>query len=139
MSKVYKVQDDKVFRGQDVIATIEGDKLDFLEGMAKYRIHAVKAFKAYLADLVERVESPEAKESNTEKPKAPVIAKKSKKAVEGTWLERLSEIVGVKLPRPQGGYKRTIYRDLLMKNYMKIKDSNKLTLEEKKAIFKLFI
>ena len=135
MNKKYSVIDDKILRGQDVVATINGDELDFLEGKAKYRIHAVRTFNAYKEKL-EPIETvvPQTKKSE---PKKVTPKKKGPKG----WLEVVSEIVGEELPDPDKttGYHRTKYRDVLMKHRNDICSSKELTPQTKQNIMKLFI
>jgi hypothetical protein len=126
MSKKYTIVDKKVLRGDEVVATINGDDLDFLEGMAKYRIHAVKAFKASKNATPAPVK------------KAPVKKVEAKKS---DWRSRLSEIIGVEVPLPDyhNGYRRMKVGAIMKKKYNEIVNSTNLTAAEKSKICKLFI
>jgi hypothetical protein len=142
MNKKYSVIDDKILRGQDVIATIEGDSLDFLDGMAKYRIHAVKAFNAYKGKQAPTKKEPNLPSKNTEPTEAPTKPKKEilKNTAKG-WREVVSEIIGQELPEPdkENGYRKSKLRAILLKHYREICASKELTPKTKQNITKLFI
>ena len=131
MSKMYKLEDGVILRDGEGIASYENGEVDFFSGMAKYRMPVTKWLK-------------KAKVADKEVVKAPKVVKTAPKAVETvekSWLEYLSAIVGVAIPVPHNtnGWRRTKYRELLLKNYDRIVKSDALTNEEKKAIINKFM
>ena len=131
MSKMYKLKDGIITRDGEGIASYENGEVDFFSGMAKYRMPVTKWLK-------------KAKIEDKEVVKKPIPKKTVKRVVESTesnWLEYLSAIVGVALPMPHNtnGWRRTKFRELLVRNYDKIVKSDSLTNEEKRAIVNKFM
>jgi hypothetical protein len=133
----YKIEDKKIYRGEEVIADIRNGIVDFREGMAKYRIHAMKEFN---------------KQNEKPKPKKKEAVVEAKKDVtprysaainttpEGDWRYRLSLLLGETIPKPhpRTGYHGTKTGEILMKNRNKILNSDLLKKEEKVIISNLY-
>ncbi len=127
----YKIEDKKIYRGEEVIADIRNGLVDFREGMAKFRIHAMKEFN---------------KENEKPKPKkkeaviSPEKPLPKKTPSEGDWRYRLSILLGITIPKhhPRTGYHGTKTGEILMKNRNKILNSDLLKKEEKVIISNLY-
>ena len=52
---MYTIKNNKVYRGDEAIADVVGDQLDFYEGMAKFRAPAVRMFNAVKKDAVKDI------------------------------------------------------------------------------------
>ncbi len=151
---MYTLKSNEIFRNEEAIASVKDGKLDFYEGMAKFRAPAVRFYNTLKdeknedtdvpTDTVESVEAVDTAE-------APVLAEEptpkeeeaEEKEDEGekSWIDVLSAIVGqeVPMPHPKNGWRLTKLRPLLLKHYDSIVASKELDNATKKLIINYFM
>ena len=130
---MYTIKNNKVYRGDEAIADVVGDQLDFYEGMAKFRAPAVRMFNAVKKDAVKDISNAETK------PKVEI--KKPKKVEKKDYLQVISEICGVEItkPHPVKGFKSNRYHALIKKKYNDIIKSEEIDDSMKRSISNMIL
>ncbi len=159
---MYTIKSDKIYRDKEVVATINGDKVDFLPDMARYRAPAMRLFNqtnkeskdakpAVSADssAPADVVKPDSKAKDAglggvqlgAKKKEAKKEKVASKTGRPAWLDVVSDIVGEELPMPHrsNGWRKLKVRHKLINRYELIVKSDKLTSAEIKTILDMFL